>query len=88
MKKKKLIWSKRTLSWLLAVTLAGISLTLPVQASDFTDETAVEAAADNETEVSEDTGEETESSEESILEEDIPEENIAEEETEITEEED
>lgn len=87
MKNRKLIQSQRVLGWLLAVTLAGTCLTLPVQASDFTDETAIEMAADNETEVSEDAGEEKESSEESILEEDIPEENTSEEETEIAEEE-
>lgn len=87
MKNRKLIQSQRVLGWLLAVTLAGTCLTLPVQASDFTDETAIEMAADNETEVSEDAGEDNLNLEEDISEESIPEENFSEEETEITEEE-
>ena len=60
MKNKKWIISHRALSWLLAVTLTGTSMVLPVQASDFRDDAAVEASVETDAENTENAEEGTE----------------------------
>lgn len=60
MKNKKWIISHRALSWLLAVTLTGTSMVLPVQASDFSDDAAVEASVETDAENTENAEEGTE----------------------------
>lgn len=70
MRKKKLISKKKALSWMLALTLAGSSLTMPVQAADFTDEISVESIAEDDSADVEEIDADKENSEDNTQEED------------------